>query len=325
MQVPVSDSPNTTVEWIRENNNILGSISPGGSFPTAPGVYTFEVIAIPDVAKNIPGQVVVYPDLTVSGEPLIVFDYSAFGEAQLTHDNIYPNSIRLWLNDRKALIRDVDFLVDESTGLITFLKDQPEGAYITADYRYKMPELGPFDFKQEEFNVSILPGIVIAFGDRSQLYDKFAVVVTDERTEVANVYGGRFEVNFDLIAFSKDSEDREKLSDYVVMKILERQNTLGFEGLELINLSPGGENEDVYNPETDEYYYDSNISLGFRVDWFIYVPLPVVVSRAEMVSASEELSKGNLDGSAVVDLVQMDPIGRFSYNIGKPIGYERII
>jgi hypothetical protein len=326
MLTPVEDKPNTTVEWVRENFNELEALNQyRTSFPTAPGAYYFEVTRLPDDAHNIPGEVYIDPIMTVSGEPLITFGLTNNMEAQLTHDNICPGSLRLWLDNRRSLVPGVDYRVDDQNGSVEFLVPGPFNGTISADYRYILPRSGPHSFYREKFDVDMLPGVVIAFGDRCQLGDKFAVVVTDERTEVANVYGGKFEITFELLAFSKDSEDREKLSDYLVMKILERQNALGFEGIELTNITPGAENEDVFNPETDEYFYDATISTTFRVDWSIMIPLPVVLWRAEIMSKENELEHGYLDGTIKEDLVRMDPDGRVSYQIGKKLTYERMI
>ena len=326
MLTPVAGHPNTTVEWVRENFNVLEGFSPNRNvFPTPPGAYTFSVTRLPDEARNIPGLVEVSPNLTVFGEYILTFPDSGTLKGMISRTNIYPGSVRLWLNKRTALIPDVDFTVDYETSEITFLKATPTGSVLTADYRYTLPTQGPFEFRKEEFNVSILPGVVIAFGDRCQDCDKFDIVITSERTDVADVYGGKFEINFDLIAFSKDSEDREKMSDYIIMKILERQNQLGFEGLQLLNVNPGGENEDVFNQETDEYFYESSIALGYRVDWSIYKPLPVVIWRRELTSKIEEMDKGHLDGSYTYDLLKLDPTNISMLEIGRNLTYERMI
>lgn len=325
MLTPEKDYPGTTVEWVRENFNVLERASTTRDvFPTLPGVYKFAVSRLPDEARNIPGLVTVDPVLTVLGEYVLTFADSGVTFGQLTRGNLYPGSLRLWLDRRIALIPGVDFTVDTITGEIHFLKSAPPNGVITADYRYVEATQGPFEFRKEQFDINIIPGAVIAFGDRPQECDKFNIVVTDERVNVADIYGGKFEMNFDLIAFSKDSEDREKMSDYVVMKILERQNAMGFEGIELLDVTPGGENEDVFNPETDEYYYESSISLSYRVDWAIYNPLPVSVWRGELNSLYEEQTRGHLDGSYQNDLAKIDLSGYSALEIGKGLTYERI-
>ena len=324
MLTPESGFPNTTVEWVRENFNVLEGFSINrDSFPSPPGVYQFEVERLPDEAKNVPGLVTITPVLTILGEYILTITESGFYEGQISRDNLYPRSVRLWVNNKISLIEGVDYSVDYKTGEIRFLKLAEYYGVVTADYRYTLPTKGPFEFKKEQFDVSMLPGAVIAFGDRAQYKDKFNIVVTDDRTEVADVYGGKFEMTFDIIAFSKDSEDREKLSDYLVMKILEKQNSLGFEGIELLKISPGGENEDVFNAETDEYFYESNISVSFRVDWAIYSPLPAVMWRGELTSKSEEQSHGYLDGTAPYDLLKIGSNSSF-LELGRKLTYEKM-
>ncbi len=329
MLAPISAYPGTTLEWVRENFPVLEQVSPKRDvFPSPPGVYIINIESIPNEGKKIPGTFTVEPVLTVLNEPLLIFSSSADSEAQLSHDLIYPGSVRLWIDGRRKLVPDVDFHVDYDTSQITFLKSTPTGSFIHADYRYKTPTQGPYQFQPEETNLIAIPGAVLAFGDRVHECDKMAVVITEDRTEVADVYGGKFETRFELVAFTRDSEDREKLSDYLVIKILERQNALGYEGLELIDVSPGGESEEIYNDETDEYYYESTISVSFRVDWAIHVPLPVVVDRVEMTSQEAEQEHGYLDGSVPYDQVK---IGTYASIAGVPssirnqLTYERVL
>ncbi len=329
MLAPVGDHPGTTIEWVRENFNVLERVSMRRDvFPTPPGVYAITVKSLPDEARGVPGQFEVQPILTQINEPLITFTSSGDSEAQVSRDNIYPGSLRLWLDGRRPLVEDVDYSIDYSTGAVTFLRDTPTGMVVYADYRYRVDPSGPFPFEKEKVNLDAVPGVVLAFGDRCQDGDQMAVVITDERTDVAEVYGGKYEVSFDLIAFSRDSEDREKLSDYIIIKFLEIQNALGYEGIELVDIAPGGENEDVYNAGLDEYYYESTIHLSVRVDWEVYVPLPVVVSRAEMTSKASETEHGYLDGTYVLDMLKLggplDVVG-FPGTLGGRPFFERLV
>lgn len=328
MLAPVENYPGTTIEWTIENVNALAQLSPKRDvFPSPPGVYRVKIQDLPDEAHSTPGHFTVDPLLTVINEPLLVFSSSADRDAQLPHDNIYPKSARLWLDNRVMLIPDVDYNIDDATGHITFLKATPAGASVTADYRYITPTIGPFEFYREQPDLNAVPGAVLAFGDRAQQFDQQDIVVTDERVYTMDVYGGKFEVNFELIAFTKDSDDREKMSDYIIAKVLEIQNMLGFEGIELLDISPGGESEEVYNPETDDYFYDSTIALSFRVDWEIYVPLPVVVQRSESTSTQAEQQHGHLDGSYPLDLIEQGnpaAIAGLPVVIGKQVTFERI-
>jgi len=294
MHAPANGKNGNTVEWVRENANVLAQKSANSSlFPAAPGAYSFKVLSVPDDARNIPGTLSVTPNFTVYGDDLITIRYPDAAEAQLNRTNIYEDSLRLYLDGRILLKPDFDYTVDYTSGLITFKREMPEGIEVTADYRYSAPTVSPVFFKREEFKVDIIEGAVIAFGDRCEVDDEFVIVVTEDRAETADVFGGKFEIDFDLIAFSKDAEDREKLADYITMSVMNRQIKLSNMGMELLEIAPGGENEDIYNNETDSYYYETNLRLRLRVEWSTYIPLPMVLSDASasrLVPGSETLT-----------------------------------
>lgn len=328
MQAPVENKPGTTVEWAIENRLFLEKFSKKRDiFPSPPGVYLLEVKSLPDEARNIPGYFTLDPSLTERDEPLIMFSSPVDTQGQIAREGVVPESVRLWVDGRQPLLAGVDYEVD-GAGLVTFLKPVPVGATVFADYRYKVDVQGPFEFRYEEANLDALPGAVIAFGRRAQECDQVALVVDHSRTEVAEVYGGKFEVNFELVVFARDAEDREQMSDHLIISVLERQNELGFEGLELLDISPGGESEEVYSPELDDYYYDGSVTVGFRVDWEIYRPLPVNIFRTTQSSKAEEQEHGLMTGEASSDLLSatdnpLDLAG-VALVLGKEITYERI-
>ena len=330
MLTTIRDRPGTTLEWVRENFNILEETSPDRNvFPSAPGVYFIDVKKLPDEARSVPGEFTVEPVLTVSNEPLVMFTSSGVTEAQIPREDIYPGSVRLWLDGRKQLIRYTDYDVDEANGAVTFLQATPTGSFVHSDYRYKTGKQGPFYFNKNESNVDAIPGAVLAFGERCQEGDEQAIVVTNERVQVANIYGGKYEISFDLVAFVRnDAEDRDKLSDYLIHSILDIQGELANEGLEIISISSSGENAEIYNQTADEYYYESSISLSMRVDWETWIPLPIVISRAELTSSDAEKEFGWLSGDAPEDLLQATSslIGMdvLPTKLGHALSFERI-
>ncbi len=333
MLAPVKNFPGTSLEWTRENFTILEEVNPDRSvFPTPPGVYIVTVQELPDDARQKPGKFIVDPIITVLNEPLIYFTNSADQYAQLSHENVYPGSLRLSLNNRRVLVPGVDYSVnyeaEDNTTVVTFLQPTPAGDSIFANYRYQLPQQGPYDFYRDWTDIQSIPGAVLAFGDRVQKGDQMAIVVTGTRGEVAEVYGGKFEVTFSLIVFARDATDRERMSDYVVEKFLERQNVLGFEGLELLDITPGGESEEVYNAEIDDYYYESAVTLSLRVDWETWVPLPIVINRTDLTSESQANTLGFLSGAASYDLLQLATelgINGVPVKIGKKLTYERVL
>lgn len=327
MHAPVENFPGTTVEWVMENKSLLEQYSlKRDIFPSPPGVYILEVKQLPDDPHSVPGFFTIDPFLTETDEPLITFSASSGQQGQLSRAGVIPNSVRLWLDGRRPLLVGVDYSVDDS-GVVIFLKPTPTGSTVFADYRYKVGLQGPFPFNYEAADLKSLPGVIIAFGDRAQECDKLAIVIGQSRMETAEIYGGKFEVNFDLVVFSKDAEDREKMSDYIIAKILDRQNDLGYEGIELLDVAPGGESEEIYNAETDDYYYDGAVSVGFRVDWEIYKPMPVEIFRSETTSKQEEQLSGYLDGTYKSDLLKAVPnqseLAGVAVMIGKTLQFER--
>lgn len=328
-QVPLQNYPGTSVEWVVENQSYLERLSPRKRdlFPSPPGVYSITVTALPDEPTDQPGQFTVETVLSVEAEPLITFASSADSAATLARGGIYPGSVRLWLDGRRALVEGPDFSVDHSTGDITFLVETPSGFAVTADYSYTIPAQGPYPFHREQFNVDAIPGAVIAFGDRVQLDDRLAVIVYPSREEAMDVYGGKFEVSFELLIFTNDTDDRERLADYVTVKLLEIQNRLGFEGLELVDISPGSDAEEVRNEADDAYYYDRTVTLTVRVDWESYVPLPIKIQRWEFTAKSTELTHGYLDGSVPLDLlraVDVATLQSLPLTLGGQLTYSRI-
>ena len=333
MLAPVKNYHGTSLEWVHENFTILEGISPDRSvFPISPGVYIVKVVTLPNDARNIPGQFTVDPITTVLNEPLIFFTSSIDQYARLSYPNVYQGSVRLSLNNKRALIPGVDYsvnyLAEDNTTEITFLQPTPAGDSVYANYRYSLPQQGPYQFYRDWADTASIPGAVLAFGDRTQLNDEMAVVVTGTRTEVAEVYGGKFEVTFSLVVFARDSLERERMSDYVVAKVLERQNILGFEGLELLNISPGGESEEVYNAEIDEYYYQSEVTLSMRVDWETWIPIPMVIDRVDLTSEAQANKLGFLNNNITYDLLQVATelgVTGFPVKIGKKLTYERLL
>jgi hypothetical protein len=289
MHVPADGKSGNTIEWVRENVVVISGFEPTAShFPTPPGSYQFLVTRVPDQARGVPGELQMTPVYTVKNEELITFRWAKDFEAQISNPNIYPGSVRLWFDQRIALVPGKDYTINYATGEVTFLRDVPEGYTVTADYRYTGVVQDAIPFSKEQFNVDIIEGAVLAFGERAEEGDRFDIIVTDERVDTAEIYGGKFELDFDINAFTKDAEDREKLSDYLTLSVLNRQIKLSNMGIELLDISPGSESEDVYNDVSDDYYYESSMRMKVRVEWSTFIPLPAVMWRVESFTVKSQ-------------------------------------
>jgi hypothetical protein len=264
------------IEWVRED---LAAIRENDNrMPTAPGVYYIEILEAPENPQT-PGLFVIDPLMTVTDEALMYFTSGVESEAQLLNLPV-QGTVRLWLNHRILLKEGQDYTVDYSTGRVLFLKHFGISATMTADYRYAAPSVGPVEFYWNQSDFKTLPGVIMAFGKRAQKGDKVAVVVYPDRVDTAFAYGGKFELSFDLDVITQDPTQMEEIADLTVMFLIgEKKPMLEFEGIEIIQVSIGGESEESYDETGDTYFYNASVSVQMRADWEIHIPMPLTMSK----------------------------------------------
>ena len=268
--------PAYPIEWVREDLETIRANE--GRFPLAAGIYYLEILQAPDNPTDF-GKFIVDPLLTVTDEALLEFTSGIEREAQLQNLPA-PGTLRLWFNKNRLLKEGVDYIVDYKTGAITLATRAQPQSVLTADYRYPVPSLGPFDYYWNQADHTSLPGVVMAFGKRGKVGDKVALAVYEDRVEAARAYGGKFEVSFDLDVIAQDPNQMEEIADFLVMSLwAEKKEGLATEGIEVVDISMGGEAEETYDETGDTFYYNASISLQLRADWEMHVPVPLVLSR----------------------------------------------
>lgn len=268
--------PAYPIEWVREDLNVVRNN--GGHMPTPPGVYYVEILTVPTNHGDV-GTFAVDPLLTAYDRPLVRFDSGLELEAQL-EDIPVEGTVRIWENHSILLKEGVEYEIDYTTGAVRMLQRFPPNAVLTADYRYATDSIGPVEFRWNTADFSTLPGIILAFGKRAEVGQKVAVVVYEDRVDSARAYGGRFEASFDLSVISRDSDQMEEIADLVIMYLWgEKRDSLSFEGLEITDVSMGGEAEEVYDETGDDYFYQASMGVQMQADWEMHVPLPLVISR----------------------------------------------
>ena len=263
------------IEWVREDLNVVREL---GKMPTDPGIYYIEILTVPTNPQT-PGSFVVDPLLTVTMEPLMRFQSGIEREAQL--ENVpTKGTLRLWVNNRALLSEGRDYTVDYHTGAIQFLVRFSPEEVVSADYRYPIPSLGPFNFQWNTADSTTLPGVILAFGKRARAGDKVAVRVSPDREDAALAYGGKFEVALDLDIITQDTTATEEVADLALMFLWgEKKAALEFEGIEIVDISIGGEAEESYDETGDLNFYTASLSIQFRADWEIHVPMPLLTSQ----------------------------------------------
>ena len=285
-------APVYPLEWVREDLACLKANN--GVMPTPPGIYYLEVLTAPDKAQD-EGTFIIDPLLTVNDEPVLRFVTGIESLAQLQQLPV-QGTLRLWENRRFLLVENTHYRVDYETGAIELLLRSSAGSVLTADYRYSVPSIGPVSFQWNRADFESLPGVVLAFGKRAKVGDKVAIVVYQDRVETARAYGGRFDVSFDLDVIARDPMQMEEIADLVVMYLWAvKRPILSTEGIEITDISIGGEAEETYDETGDDFSYSASLSLQVQADWEIHIPLPLTVSRVTATTAEADKTSDPLD------------------------------
>lgn len=315
-------APKYPMEWVRED---LARVNANdGLFPLQAGVYYIDILSAP-TNDNEEGSFRIRPYLTVSDEPVLRFQTGLEREAQL-QQHPAPGTLRLWDNGRILLREGTDYTAD-AEGAIILNYDHSPNMTLTADYRYTVPAIGPKPFHWNTADFETLPGVVMAFGKRASAGDTVAVVVYQDRVDAAQAYGGKFEVSFDFDVISMDPTQMEEMADLVVMYLWGvKKAALEYEGIEIIDVSIGGEAEESYDDTADTYYFTASLSIQLRADWEVHVPLPLTVSKVTPTSAAgDAAAPPGQDGPSRVHEVYGDLFFQTHPSVvGRNFSFERI-
>lgn len=268
--------PQYPLEWVREDLSAVRANN--DTFPTLPGIYYIEILKAPEHPGD-QGVFAIDPLLTQIDEPLLQVQTGLETTAQLQQIPTL-GTVRLWENRNFLLTENRDFTVDYQTGEVNFAARFPSGTKLTADYRYAVPSVGPLYFRWNEANFTALPGVVLAFGKRAKTGDKIAVVIYQDRVDAANAFGGKFEASFDFDVIARDPIQMEEIADLCIMYLWgEKKPLLEYEGIEIVDVSMGGESEEPADETGDLYFYTASMAVQLRADWEMHVPLPLVLSK----------------------------------------------
>jgi len=269
----VKDSPGLAIEWIREDSVAIQNN--GGRFPSSPGVYYIEIVNGTTGPNSIPTMAFyVDPLLDVGHEQVMQVDETT---AQLEHPPL-DGTVRLFeMPSSYLLIEGTNYTV-ESTGLITLTQPLTGGRSLVADYRYPVASRGPFHYYENSADNKAIPGVVMAFGRRGEVGDKMAVVVQEIRQPAALEYGGRWDVSMEFEVVARDVFAEQEITDMSVMFLWGvLRSYLTREGIEITEMSMGGESEELYDENGDDYFYNATFTATVQTDWSIHVPLDLMI------------------------------------------------
>lgn len=255
----VVEKKGVSFEWVKENPSIK---------PEA-GVYHFQVQDNPfDPDPN--AFQVVYQRYVRRDEPSLLFTDDTHIEL-----NYVPveNSLRIVEAPSGRSLTLDEYSIEGST--ITLTEALPRGLSLSAYYTSKDEFLvGPFMVKPDTAYHEIIPGVVIAVGRWIEVGDELVVIVEDTQQVVAHEYGGRWDVSVDIELIARDAHSQADIADRTVVWMWSTlRGKLANLGMSLNDVSLGGESEEVYDENGDDYFYMASISATIQTDWFIHFPL----------------------------------------------------
>jgi len=317
----VSQFPGMAVEWVREDARAIQDNN--GCFPASPGIYYIVL------TKDLEFEV--HPMLTVRDEAITMVSNT---EGQLVQGQFVSGTLQLYEMPGSFLMSEpTHYSADPNTGVITLVNPLRPNTYLVADYRYAGQVGGPFPIRNNHANNQAIPGVVIAFGRETREGDRQAVVVQEYREPIALEYGGRWNLSLDFEVMARDVDSQEYITDRSIM-FLETisRSYLGTEGIDLQEVSMGGEAEEIYDETGDDYFYSGSFSVSVETEWAIQVPLVGEIRRiaplsSDQISAILGLTDDELIG-LTTKLQMVKNIGLTSFTdpffLGRTRTYETI-
>lgn len=286
----------TSIEWIKEDSVAIQNNN--GVFPSPPGIYYIEVLEeVVTYRSEQRTSLVFYVDplLEIVDERPVVLGPTTF---EVGAGTFHKGSLRIYeMPGNIMLYEGVNYTADPETGVIELNAALPNKTYLSVDYRYAGTSLGPYTLEEMGSNNKAIPGVVLAFGRGGFNGDIMAVVVTSKREDSAHEFGGKWELSLDFDIMARDPYTQAEIADKSMMFMYTKlRDYLSFEGIEITDVSGGGEAEEAYDENADDYFYTASISVSVMTDWFMYVPLTRYIGRVlPNTEASEKAVAGLSD------------------------------
>jgi len=260
--VSLARVPNKTsgsIEWVREDTFAERKA----------GVYIISVYE-PDITDDSIREHDVYVqkyERVTESNPI----FSTPTEIVLLDEPI-ENSLRIVEYPSGRLVGISEYSFKDQT--ISLLEEPTKALKYKILYTVKRELTGPFKVRPATAYRKIVAGVNIVFGRRLRGGDEMAVLVSEKREEVAHEYGGRWDVSVDLEMIARDVHSQADIADNTAVWVWSTlRPRLSSMGIELSDVSLGGEAEEVYDDNGDDYFYTASISFTLQTDWFLHYPL----------------------------------------------------
>ena len=110
-------------------------------------------------------------------------------------------------------------------------------------------------------------------------------------------------MSLDMDIMARDVDAQGEITDRTLMFLYtEARERLSTEGIEITTASMGGEAEEVYDENGDDYFYTASISLSVMTDWAIRVPIGRTLTRVETNTVSETEMVSGLTDDLLIEM-----------------------
>lgn len=271
----VETYPGLSIEWIREDSVAIQNNQ--GLFPLAAGIYFIELC---DAHGNpTDKEFYIDPLLFVRDETVMRVNATQF---QLLNGKYLDGTLHLYqMPGNLELYEGINYTADPTTGIITLMFPLTESEdFLSADYRYPAASTGPWTIQEDRALTEPLPGVVLAFGRRVTPGDRLAVVVSEKRGISALEYGGRWDLSVDFQVGSRDPISQREILDQTMLYLWAvARPRLSTQGIEISAVNAGGESEESYDDNAEDYFYNASFSVQIQTDWAIRVPVSIGLRR----------------------------------------------
>jgi hypothetical protein len=253
-----------SIEWVREDTFIK----------PASGVYHFKVSKV--VGEDPYKYAVTIDVYHYQKEEILIFTNET--TIELLNEPIVK-SFRLIENPSGRLMKDSEYTLNGTT--VTLTEAVPRGLSLKAQYTHKdANSLGPITIYPSQVYREIIPGVIIAFGRWLEDGDEQILIVEKTRDATYHEYGGRWDISVDIDLVTRDAHSQADIADRTVVWLWSSlRPKLANLGLEMSDVSLGGEGEEVYDDNADDYFYTASMSMTIQADWFIHFPLIIPLLR----------------------------------------------
>lgn len=237
--------------------------------PDPAGLHFLQVTSENTLAKRLLGVV---------RKELVIDPYAGEATITLAHQNIIPNSVRLHTAKNYLFRENVHFNVDAANGVLDIIApDALPRRPLYVSYRWADQVETTHAFEKGQSSNQIVPGVSIAFGEKVEVGAKAVVGTLPERIDIADIYGGRFDVSMTLVCYAKDPDQRQEIVDWIALSFLGvLKERFDSEGQALTDFSLAGKARTPYVEGGDDYYTQT-VSLSFQVDWELHKSFPLRV------------------------------------------------